>query len=68
MDGGGIDVWIGTKPEKQIDAVMCIVDLVKRDSKIKILIGCTEKEMSLVYQAHNEMPYMKGILIQKSLA
>ena len=43
MDGAGIDVWVGSG-EKKIDAIMCIVDLVKRDSEIKILIGCTEKE------------------------
>ena len=39
MDGGGIDVWRGTAPGLEIDAVMCIVDLMKRDSEIKILIG-----------------------------
>ena len=26
MDGGGIDVWVGSG-EKKIDAIMCIVDL-----------------------------------------
>lgn len=31
MDGAGIDVWIGSG-EKKIDAIMCIVDLMKRDS------------------------------------
>ena len=30
MDGAGIDVWIGSG-EKKIDAIMCIVDLMKRD-------------------------------------
>ena len=45
MDQGeGIDVWVGTDSRKQIDAIMCIVDLMKRDSEIKILIGCTEEE------------------------
>ena len=63
MDGEGIDVWVGTA-EKQIDAIMCTVDLMKRDSEIKILIGCTEEEKQLVYQTHNESPYMKGILIR----
>ncbi len=64
MDGAGIDVWVGSA-EKQIDAIMCIVDLMKRDSEIKILIGCTEEEKQLVYQAHNESPYMKGIMIRR---
>ncbi|RHL46486.1 inorganic pyrophosphatase [Eubacterium ventriosum] len=64
MDGAGIDVWIGSG-EKKIDAIMCIVDLMKRDSEIKILIGCTEEEKQIVYQIHNETEYMKGILIRR---
>lgn len=64
MDGGGIDVWIGTG-EKKIDAIMCIVDLIKRDSEIKILIGCTEEEKQIIYQTHNETEYMKGVLIRR---
>ena len=38
MDGAGIDVWVGSG-EKRVDAVMCTVDCLKRDSEIKILIG-----------------------------
>ena len=65
MDGGGIDVCVGTDERNQIDAIMCIVDLMKRDSEIKILIGCTEAEKDIVYQTHNETDYMKGILIRR---
>ncbi len=64
MDGAGIDVWVGTKGN-QVDAIMCIVDLMKRDSEIKILIGCTEEEKAIVYETHNETQYMKGILIRR---
>ena len=64
MDGAGIDVWVGSG-DKQIDAVMCIVDLMKRDSEIKILIGCTEEEKTEVYRTHNETQYMKGIMIRR---
>ncbi len=64
MDGAGIDVWVGSGVKK-VDAVMCIVDLMKRDSEIKILIGCTEEEKLEVYKTHNETPYMKGILIRR---
>lgn len=67
MDGGGIDVWVGSGG-KNVNAVMCIVDLMKKDSEIKILIGCTEQEQKLIYETHNEMKYMKGILIQREAA
>lgn len=55
----------GTDTEKKADAIMCIVDLMKRDSEIKILIGCTEEEKQIVYQTHNETQYMKGVLIRR---
>ena len=64
MDGAGIDVWVGSG-EKKVDAIMCTVDLLKRDSEIKILIGCTEEEKKIVYETHNDSKYMKGILIRR---
>ena len=64
MDGAGIDVWVGSG-EKKIDAIMCIVDLMKRDSEIKILVGCTEEEKLEEYKTHNETQYMKGVLIRR---
>lgn len=64
MDGAGIDVWVGSG-EKRVDAVMCTVDCLKRDSEIKILIGCTEEEKLSVYRAHNDIQYMKGIMIRR---
>ncbi|MCI8387566.1 MAG: inorganic pyrophosphatase [Clostridiales bacterium] len=66
IDNDGIDVWVGTSDEKTIDAIICTIDLMKRDSEIKILIGCTETEKELIYNSHNDSPYMKGILIRRS--
>lgn len=34
-DGSGIDVWVGTDPERKIDAIMCIVDLLKETVRLK---------------------------------
>lgn len=65
MDGDGIDVWKGTHKEEKIDAIMCIVDLIKKDSEIKILIGCTEDEKEKIYHIHNHSVNMKGILIRR---
>ena len=65
MDGNGIDVWVGTDDAKKIDAIMCIVDLLKKDSEIKILIGCTEEEKLIIYNTHNSTEYMKGIMIRR---
>ena len=65
MDKGGIDVWVGSDSERKIDAVICTVDLLKRDSEIKILIGCTEEEKDIVYRCHNDSELMKGVMIRR---
>ena len=65
MDGGGIDVWRGSDTAGELDAILCIVDLIKRDSEIKLLIGCTEDEKAQAYQVHNETEFMKGVLIRR---
>ena len=63
MDGAGIDIWVGSEKSKRVDAIICIVDLLKSDSEIKILIGCSKEEKEIIYQTHNETQFMKGILI-----
>ena len=65
MDGSGIDVWRGSLPSTKVDAIICTVDLMKKDSEIKLLIGCTDEEMNIVYEFHNNTEFMKGILIKR---
>ena len=65
MDGGGIDVYKGTDGD-YIDAIICTVDLLKRDSEIKILIACNEDEKRLIFDSHNSCEMNKGILIRRS--
>lgn len=67
MDGDGIDMWVGTDHEREIDAITCIVDVMKKDSEIKILVGCTEEEKAIVYETRNESQFMKGILIHRKI-
>jgi len=64
-DGDGIDVWLGSMPERCVQAVICIVDLMKRDSEIKLLIGCTEEEQGIILKFHNNSEFMKGVLIKR---
>lgn len=63
-DGAGIDVWLGSG-EPQLVGIVCTADLVKRDSEIKILIGCTEEEIAYIDRFHNESESMKGIVIRR---
>jgi inorganic pyrophosphatase len=63
-DGGGIDVWQGSLPEKRVTAVICTVDMHKRDTEIKILLGCTPQEAQDILKTHNSGP-MAGLLIER---
>ena len=65
MDGGGIDVWRGSDAAGKLDAMICTVDLKKKDSEIKLLIGCTRDEKKLIMEFHNLNEYMKGLLIER---
>ena len=65
MDGGGIDVWRGSLTSNTVDSIICTVDLMKKDSEIKLLMGCTEEETKIIYEFHNNSEFMKGILIKR---
>ncbi|NPV66125.1 MAG: inorganic pyrophosphatase [Anaerolineae bacterium] len=53
MDGEGIDVWIGSLPDREVVAVIGTVDRLKRETELKILLGCTPQEAQLALQSHN---------------
>jgi inorganic pyrophosphatase len=65
MDGGGIDVWRGSDAAGKLDAIICTIDLKKKDSEIKLLIGCTRDEKKLIMEFHDLNEYMKGLLIER---
>lgn len=55
-DGGGLDVWVGSQPDRSLTAIVCTVDLVKRDAEIKLLLGCTREEAQVILAVHNTGP------------
>jgi inorganic pyrophosphatase len=65
MDGGGVDVWVGSVADGWVDAIICTVDLAKRDSEIKVLMGCSEEEKQVILKLHNSFPPMRGLLIRR---
>jgi coenzyme F420-0:L-glutamate ligase/coenzyme F420-1:gamma-L-glutamate ligase len=48
VDGGGIDVWVGSLASKIPDSVAMTIDLDKRDAEMKLLLGCTAAEKQIV--------------------
>ncbi len=48
VDGDGLDVWVGSLPERRLDALALTVDLHKRDAELKLLLGCTQAEKAII--------------------
>jgi len=65
MDNGGIDIFAGTDSNKKIDSIICVIDMVKRDSEIKILMGCTSEEKNKINEFLNNSKYMKALMINR---
>ncbi|MBR1779065.1 MAG: GNAT family N-acetyltransferase [Clostridia bacterium] len=61
----GIDVFVGSLRDKSISGILCTVDLLQKDSEIKILLDCTEEEMILAHNFLNTTTFFKNLLIRK---
>jgi inorganic pyrophosphatase len=62
MDQGGIDIWVGSQPNRRVTGLICTVDLTKYDAEMKFLIACTAEESAIILKVHNTGP-QSGILI-----
>ena len=65
MDKGGIDIYVGAQKQIGVNGIICIVDLLKGDSEIKILLGCSDEEKRTIYESLNATVNMKGMLINR---
>jgi inorganic pyrophosphatase len=52
LDGDGIDCWVGTRRDGRLTGVIVTVDVVKQDTELKWLIGCTAEEIQAALDTH----------------
>ena len=64
-DGEGIDVWLGSGEDRTLRAILLSVDLEKRDSEIKLLMGLSKHETAEIYDFYNKYDGMKALLINR---
>jgi len=64
MDGGGLDIWIGSSSGTHLDAVVLTVDLFKRDAEIKLLLGCSEEDTQIILDFLNHLS-MRATLVRR---
>ncbi len=69
-DGGGIDLFMGSEAAGEhpptVTAVICTVDPDKRDSEIKLLIGCTEAEIATIHQFFSEALHLPHMVLRRT--
>ncbi len=62
-----IDVYVGSRKNREICAAAITVNFVKRDSEIKILIGCTDEEIEKIQNQLASFKTAAGLVIKKPL-
>ena len=65
MDNSGIDLWKGSNKNIEINGIFCTIDLWKKDSEIKIIIGCNDEEIKIIQKFYDKKDTLKGLLILK---
>ena len=53
-DGDPVDVWLGSTADRFLNAVICTVDLAKKDAEIKFLLGCTAEDKQIILRFHSD--------------
>ena len=64
IDGSGVDIWVGSIGKRKIVGVLCTVDLLKRDTEVKIIYDCTEDEIDTIVKFVN-VNMMRAIFIAR---
>lgn len=64
MDGGGVDVWLGSLPGRPVTGAIMTLDLLKKDAEIKLLVGCTPAEAETALECQNDFS-QAGLLVRR---
>ncbi len=63
-DGDEIDAWKGSLAVNKITGLVVAFDALKKDSEIKILIGCSSQDKKVILNSHRRGD-MVAILVDK---
>jgi inorganic pyrophosphatase len=59
-----VDIWVGSLDGIKVVGALCTVDLLKRDTELKILYDCTEVEIQAIINFVN-IDQMRAIYVEK---
>ncbi len=54
VKGGSLDVWLGPQATRRLTGILCTQDILKNELEVKLLPGCTSKEMELIRAFHTQ--------------
>jgi inorganic pyrophosphatase len=63
IDAGGVDIWIGSLGHHQVVGALCCVDLLQKNTELKIIYDCTEDEIQSIIDFVN-VGQMRAIYIK----
>jgi inorganic pyrophosphatase len=71
-DRQGIDVWLGSLANKvkSLTGILCTFDTLKHDLEVKLLIGCTEQDIQIIRDFHNDMDllYLPNPMVENNVS
>ena len=66
IDAGGVDIFVGSLGKMEVVGILCTVDLLKRDSELKIVLDCKEEEIrAIIYYINHDQ--MRAIYIPREI-
>ena len=64
-DGTPVNVFKGTRHSFQVEAIVVSADILKKDCVVKLLVGCTEEEITDILHFLNQTEFQKAILVRR---
>lgn len=64
-DNAPIDVFCGEMKNKIVQAIIVSADILKRDCKVKIVLGCSEEEIRSILLFLNQTESQKAVLLRR---
>ena len=60
-----IDVFKGSLSGNQVQAVAISADILKKDSEVKLMVGCSEDEIYDIMAFLNQTEFQKAVLLRR---
>ena len=60
-----IDVFKGSERSSKVGSIIVTVDILKKDCKAKLLVGCNEEEVNKILVFLNQTEYQKCVLLKR---